>query len=378
MKTSPSTFCGIGAALSLFIAATTSSVVGQQTEATTDPVGLVELNIKGTGGTKSVEVTFLGLGMTRPVAYQNTAETVSGTTLACNTAGWTDNLYATNPQPGYFLEVFSGAKKGLLSQVVSCSGTPKTLTVADDLTALGVEGTNVVFKIRPNWSLATLFGATNSAGLGAGSSTTADVVLIYNPNLGGGAGGYDTFYYSNVGGIIGNGWRKSGGGNADQSNSPIAIDEALVVKRLLSADLNFTLPGAVKLGQTITTVFAGPNFIGNVYPAGVMTLGTTDLGANPPKYSSGLYSDVNGVSGVKPGSSTTADLILIYNATLGGYDTYYYSNVGGIIGTGWRKSGGGNADQSGVVLASGRSVFLKRVAGAGAFNWVMPQPFANP
>jgi len=350
---------------------------------TSDPVGFTTLNIKGTGGTKASEITYLGLSMVPSGEYRNVAETVSGTVLTCSTATWTDNQYASTPAPGYFLEVFSGAKAGLLTQVVSCSATSKTVTVADNLTTLGVEGTNVTFKIRPNWSLATLFGATNTAGLQPGSSTTADLVLIYNPNLGGGAGGYDTYYYSNVGGLIGNGWRKSGAGNTDQANALIAIDEAILVKRLQSADLNFTVQGAVKLGQTITTVFAGPNFIGNVYPAGQMTLGTTDLAANPPKYSSGLYTDATGATGVKPGSSTTADLILIYNPTLGGgaggYDTYYYSNVGGLIGNGWRKSGAGNVDQSATVLASGRAILLKRsVSAPGSFNWVMPQPFATP
>lgn len=349
-------------------------------EATTDPVGFLTLSVKGHGGTKASEFTYLGLGMARPIAYQAVAETVSGTTLTCSTATWTDNQYASTPQPGYFVEIGSGAKTGLLSQVVSSNDAANTLTVADDLTALGVEGTNVVFKIRPNWSLATLFGATNSAGFGAGSSTTADLILIYNPNLGGGAGGYDTFFYSS-GGIPGVGWRQTGQGSADKKDAPIALDEALIIKRLQSADLNVTVSGAVKLGNTITTVFTGANFIGNVYPGGVMTLGNTDLGQNPPRYSSGLYTGSN-TTGVKAGSSTTADLILVYNPTLGGgaggYDTYFYSS-GGIPGVGWRQTGQGSANKADVALETGRAIFVKRQTDAGgAFNWVAPQPFPNP
>jgi len=43
----------------------------------------------------------------------------------------------------------------------------------------------------------------------AGNSTAANLVLIYNPALGSGAGGYDEHFYSN-GGLAGVGWRKVG------------------------------------------------------------------------------------------------------------------------------------------------------------------------
>jgi hypothetical protein len=135
----------------------------------------------------------------------------------------------------------------------------------------------------------------------------------------------------------------------------------------------------------MTTVFNGINFIGNMYPAGVMTLGLNDPNANPKKYSSGLYSDPSGVYGVKPGTLLTADLVLIYNSSLGngagGYDQYYYSNASGIIGTGWRKIGStpANQDQSGVVLNPGQAIVLKRSSSApGPFSWALPQPFEQP
>lgn len=362
-----------------FLAATLAPDSIAQTAVTTDPVGFINLNVKGTGGTKASEITYIGLSMARPVDYQGTAETVSGSTLTSSTATWTTNQFASTPTPGYFLEVFSGSKAGLLTQIVSCNGTNKTLTVAENLTSLGVESTNVTFKIRQNWSLAGIFGATNSAGLGAGNSTTADLVSIYNPALGGGAGGYDQYFYSS-GGLAGVGWRKVGGGNTNHANTPIAQDEGPIIKRLQASDLSIPLSASVKLGQTLTTVFPGPNFIGNVYPSGVLTLGLTDLAANPPKYRSNLYT-ASSTTGVVGGNSTTADLILIYNPTLGGgaggYDQYFYSS-GGLAGIGWRKVGGGSTNQAGTVLASGKAIYLKRSATAGNFNWVIPQPFATP
>jgi len=141
-----------------------------------------------------------------------------------------------------------------------------------------------------------------------------------------------------------------------------------------------TLPGAVKLGTTLTTVFPGINIIGNVYPSGVMTLGLTDAAANPPKYSSNLYTG-SAATGVLGGTSGTADQIWIYNPTLNGgagdYDVYFYS-MGGAEGIGWRRVGSGSANQAGTVLSSGKAIYLKRSASAGNFNWVVPQPFPNP
>lgn len=347
------------------------------TEAMTDPVGFITVTIKGTAGAKPSEVTYLGLGLANTVDYQSVAETVSGSTLTCNSATWTDNQFASTPNPGYFLEVFSGPKAGLLTQVVSCNDAANTLTVADDLTALGV-GNNVSFKIRRNWSLAAIFGPTNSAGLQAGNATNADLILIYNSTLPGG-GGYDQYFYSS-GGLPGIGWRKVGGGSSNKANDPIALEEGIIVKRLQSSDLAITLSGAVKLGQTITPVFAGPNFIGNVYPSGVMTLGLTDANSNPPRYSSGLYTG-NSSTGVLGGNSTTADLILIYNPTLGGgaggFDQYFYS-TGGLPGVGWRKVGGGNTDQAPTVLPASQAIYLKRSPALAGFDWVMPQPFPTP
>jgi uncharacterized protein (TIGR02597 family) len=307
--------------------------------------------------------------MTRPVEYQGIADTVSGTTITSNNATWTDNQFASTPAPGYFLEVASGPKAGLLSLVVSCNDASNTLTVADDLSAKGVAN-GVSFKLRRNWSIGSLFGPNNEAGLGQGTSTTADLILIWNPSKVGGAG-YDQYFYSG-GGILGSGWRLVGSSpaNANQANALVLLDDGVVVKRLQAADVNIVVTGAVKLGPTGSPVELGPNFIGNVYPSGSLTLGTSNL-----------YTGDNS-TGVVPGTSTTADLVLIWNQALGGgaggYDQYFYSS-GGILGAGWRLIGASpaNTNQAGAVLAVGKSIIIRRNSG-GSFTWFVPQPFPNP
>jgi len=358
MKTLTSKLIGLSAAVLLSVTPSFG-----QTTATTDPVGFITLNIAG--GSPSA-VTFLGLSMTRPIDYQGFADTVAGAVITSANATWTDNQFASTPLPGYFLEVSTGAKAGLLTQVVSCNDAANTITVADDLQAMGV-GNGVSFKLRKNWSLASLFGSANEAGLGGGTAASGDLIAIYDPTLGGGAGGYNQYFYS-TGGLPGVGWRKVGGGSANQADTAIWLDDGLVVTRKQVANLAVVVTGAVKLGQTISPVLAGPNFIGNVYPSGSLTLGNSNL-----------YTGSN-ATGVVPGTAATADLILIYDQTLGGgaggYNQYFYSS-GGLPGIGWRKVGGGSADQAGVSLDSGKSIVLKRNSG-GPFSWTIPQPFPNP
>ena len=376
MKTNASFLRHLAAVATLLLPAATLPSFAQTT-ATTDPVGFITLTIKGTGGTQASAISFLGLGITPPVEYQGIADSVNGTTITSNNTAWTDNQFASTPAPGYFLEVTSGSNAGLMSLVASCNAAAKTLTVADDLTALGVAN-GATFKLRKNWSLGSLFGSTNSAGLGGGSSSTADLVLLWNPTLNSGTGGYDQFFYS-TGGFAGVGWRKVGGGSTDQQYAAILLDDGLVVKRLQSADVSVAVSGAVKLGPTESTILVGPNFIGNVYAGGVMTLGNTDATAVPPKYSSGLYTGIS-TTGLVAGTSGTADLVLIWNQTLnsgaGGYDQYFYSS-GGFAGIGWRNVGGGSTDQKDTIIATGTSVLIKRNSG-GSFTWVAPQPFPNP
>jgi uncharacterized protein (TIGR02597 family) len=196
-----------------------------------------------------------------------------------------------------------------------------------------------------------VFGPNNESGLQAGNASNADQILLYNGTS------YDTYYYSNAGGLIGNGWRKVGGGSTDQANTTIYPDEGVIVKRLQSAAVNVVLMGAVKTGQTALAVVGGLNFIGNVYAAG-MTLN-----------SSGIYTG-NAATGLAPGNASTADTIDIYNGTT--YDSYYFSNAGGLVGNGWRKIGGGSTDQQNVAIPVGSSIIVNRKT-AGSFSWVAPQ-----
>jgi len=215
-----------------------------------------------------------------------------------------------------------------------------------------VAGTLPVFRIRKHWTIASVFGTTNQAGLQGGTSSTADTVLVYSAAT----GGYDVYYYSTRG-LPGVGWRKAGAGAVDQANTVLYPDDGLLIQRKQTGNVNVVLMGAVKTGQTSFPVVAGLNILANPFAA-PMTLG-----------SSGLYKGDG--SALVAGTAATADQVQIFNGTA--YDTYYYSS-GGAAGTGWRLDDGNNStvDQAAVQIPVGASFLVQRRSGT-AFNWVAPQ-----
>ena len=350
-------FPGAAGALSLFLGA---AVPGwAQTTVATNPVGYITLTVTGTGGTEPSALSFLGLGLTQPAKVQSTLSSASGAVITDTQATWTDNEY-NGANGNFYVELTSGSGVGLTSQIIATTASTQSLTLAENLSAYITSG--VSYAVRPNWTVASVFGATNSAGLGGGSATTADQILVYNSLT----QQYTTYYYKTTTfpPNSGTGWRTTASTSADASGDPFNPYDGILIRRYQSSNLAVTLPGAVKIGTSDLPVNAGLNILGNVYPGGTFTLGT-----------SGLYTGST-ASGVSGGSSTTADQVLIYNAVSGTYSTYYYKTTAfpPSSGTGWRSTASTSADASGTALPVGGSILIKRLANS-SFEWVAPQPF---
>jgi uncharacterized protein (TIGR02597 family) len=341
---SPSTRNAMLLAAGILLTSVASTL--SQTTATTDPVGFITWNIQGNGGGGSAAISFAGLGMTRAVEYQGSAETVGTNTVVDNEATWTDNQF-NGANGAYYLEITSGANAGSTYDIQTTTAGTKTITLSQNLAA----GTTapVTFKVRKHWTIASVFGAANEGGLAGGSSTSADQVLIYTGS------GYDTYYYQ-TSGLGGTGWRKGGAPAVDASATILFPEDGLVIKRNQAAATNVVLLGAVKTGQTSIPVASGINIVSNVCAA-PMTLS-----------SSNLYTG-NSSTGVAGGTSTSADQVLIWNGTA--YDTYYYQ-TSGLGGVGWRKGGAPAVDASSATIPVGASVVIRR-QGASGFSWVVPQ-----
>lgn len=325
------------------------------TPVATDPVGFLTLNVYGPASTGGSANSYLGLAFTQPVSYQATLSSATGTTLVDSNSSWTDNQFnGANGQ--YYVELISGSGAGRMSNITATSGANHSITTANDLSSFVTAGTG--YKIRKNWTLATVFGPNDESGLAGGTLVTADQILVYNATANPPA--YSTYYYK-TSGIGGNGWRSSASTSADASNTSFLPTDGLIVVRHAAGNISFSLAGAVKLGQTALPVVPGTNVLSNVYPSGNLTLGNSNLVG----------------SGLTGGTLVTADQVLIYNNSTTppypGFDTYYFK-TSGLGGTGWRSTASTSADATNTPIPFGASVIIQRI-NPGSFTWVVPQPF---
>lgn len=334
--------------LACLSAAILSGVASAQTTATTNPVGFITITVNGTGGTQANAITLAGLGLTQPVLFQGASTSIGANSITDTAATWTDNQFNGNGNACY-VEIASGANAGVLLDVASTTAATQTITTVQPIPAGTSAGDS--FIIRQHWTIGSVFGTTNQAGLSGGTSTSADEILLYAST------GYQIYYYQ-TSGLGGTGWRLVGDQSTDASGTVIYPEEGMIIKRLQAAPANIVLMGAVKTGQTSVAIVPGLNFIGNIY-ASAMTLSDSNLYTG---------SSTTGIAG---GTSTSADEILIWNASVNGYDIYYYQ-TSGLGGTGWRKVGDQSNDASGASIPVGTSVIVKRLAATG-FNWVIPQ-----
>ncbi len=345
MKTNRSLLRQLAAITALLLPAVASFA---QTTATTDPVGFVTMNISGNGGSGQPAYTFTTLGMTNAVAYQATTSSVTGsTTLVDLNSTWADNAYnGAGGTVTHYVEIVSGPGAGTTYDVSATSASAHTLTLTQPLASNIATGAS--YKVRPHWTIASVFGAANQNGLAGGNSTTADQIQLFHNNA------YLIYYYQ-TSGLGGTGWRQSGAPFVDASATVIYPDDGLLIARLQSGNTSVVVQGAVKTGQTSIPVVSGYSLLGNVYAA-AMTLGTSNLYTADPN------------TGLAGGNSTSADQVMFWNGT--GFNVYYYQ-TSGLGGIGWRQTGAPFVDATTAPIPVNAALFISR---SGApFNWIAPQ-----
>ncbi|HUK81128.1 MAG TPA: hypothetical protein VLZ12_00700, partial [Verrucomicrobiae bacterium] len=138
----------------------------------TDPVGFITLTAHGT-----VEsgLSFWGLGMTQIPASVGLLTGKSGTQLSVNSTLTAGQFNQGALGPLYFIEITSGSMAGLLDDVVSNS-TAAVFTASD---LSGLIAGNENYKVYPHWTIGSIFGTNNTAGmLGGATAAAADQIVI--------------------------------------------------------------------------------------------------------------------------------------------------------------------------------------------------------
>jgi uncharacterized protein (TIGR02597 family) len=260
----------------------------------------------------------------------------------------TPSAYNSGPSgPLFFIEFLDGAHPGLLDDVVSNDAT-HLVTAADDSGA--VTGATL-YKLYPHWTINSIFGAANQAGLAGGTSVSgADQIIVPNQLT----QGFDAyFWFTGKGGPL---WRHSGP-NTEAGGTRIFIDQGFLIQKATATNLSFLLVGAVKLGPTSIPIGGTNNFIGNVYATSAMTLTNSGL----------VQSGLQGATTV-----SSADTVLIHNDATGVYNQYFwFTGKGGPI---WRLAGP-NTDASNVQIPIGASILIQLQPGHGGFQWSAPAPY---
>jgi hypothetical protein len=328
----------------------------------TDPVGFITLTAVGTSTQgASPAFSFQGLSMVQIPAQRGVVSNVTGT--AVGVSGLTAGQYNAGPRgPLYYIEDVNtnSAFAGFTDDIVSNDANNVYTAFNDSVQIVA----NDNYKIVPHWTFASVFGATDQAGLQQGSGTTADLIQIQNPNSPGQP--LTSFYFNNVSSkVLTPGWRSTTGGNVDMSQTPLYNDQGMLISRQVSTNLSYQLVGAVKIGPTLIPLGGTNNFAGNVYATSTVTLSN-----------SALFTTGNPANSLVAGSGTTADTVLIHNDNTGSLTTYYFNNVSSkVLTPGWRSTTGGNVDQSGVTIPIGSFVLIEFQPGHPGFNWHAPAPY---
>jgi hypothetical protein len=321
-----------------FLALTLASAVGAQT-VTTPVLGGLTLNlVQGSN--------FVGFAL-QPILELQANVTIHASQrnriFLPATVSVTNGQYGSGTPATHVVEfIDAGVAEGFYSGITQTLATGRELVLATPVNAAGADGARI--RIWRLWTLAGVFGAANSAGLLGGTTPgAADTIMLPN------GAAFEKYFYS-TGGAQGVGWRLVSGGLVDQAGVRVPFGGGMVIQALGARSM--LLAGQVKTGKTRVTLQTGRNYVANLCPV--------NAGGAAPS-AAGLTLATSGMQSFLAAGkvSALADLVLIWNGA--GYSQYYYA-TGGLVGTGWRRVGGGSADQGAVPMPDGAFVIQRRGA----------------
>lgn len=291
-----------------------------QTTAKTTPVGYETIALAS-------GFNYIGLRLHNATLAAGTLETVTTSAVTDNDV----NLQSlVTSGKTYIVEVETATASGAVSEVLGSAISTGTITTPNDLVAAGAAAGDK-YKIRESATLASIFGAENSANIspGFGSSVGADVVYVPN-----GSGGFNSYYYDGDDTV----WKNaSSGANVVAADVPLVYLDGVLI--FAANPIDITVSGEVLLESVIQVVSSGFNYLSSVYPAGA-TLSSS--------YNNNIATMNQGF-----GSSVGADVFYIPNGA-GGFTSYYYDGDDSV----WKNaSSGANVDPVSVNITPGLLVF---------------------
>ena len=314
--------------LALAVVLATAFQVQAQTQATSNPVGYITMNVPA-GSVAAPSYTTLSIPLNNPAAYGSTVASVdSATQFTLSGAALTAGQYIATP---YLARVTSGNNVGRFFLITANTTNQLTVSLAPTptiTTLVGVLTAGDSVSIVPANTIGSIFGTTSPILVTGLSASLADNLWILNgPGL-----GWGTYYHN------GTNWRKAGAlGN--QNNVILYPDEGILLVHLGTSPVTLKFSGSVP--NTIEkTDISGT---GSTFAAVRFPVDTTLLAV-------GFHSTAGWVSGA---SASTADNVWAWSVTLNQWEQFYYN------GSNWRKAGS-LAIQNTRALTAGSAVIVIR------------------
>lgn len=318
--------------------------------ATTDPVGFM------TDSLLSNSDTHISLPLIRPPAFVGGIQSVAGNTITVAGNPWTAGqfVYAAGSQPNHYYALIGPAtvanpKEGHHYPIVS--NTANTITVdlgPDNLTGIPA---NAQVSIIPNWSLKTLFPATDANVSFTPTTSTAQYktqVRVPDVSASGINLPYTTYFYSDNAAPGQVGWRLEGDNTTDRGDDPLLPDSHIVVRNINGAP---TLP-LVNLGSVLLKKFTTP-----------LLTSTTTQQDNPAGLLRPLDVSLNATGlNIADGSFGPNDQLLLFNNAQVGINkapSVIYTQVNVPNGP-WRRVGDANTDRGSDIIPAGVGFIVRK------------------
>jgi hypothetical protein len=210
------------------------------------------------------------------------------------------------------------------------------------------------YRIRAQFTVASLFGTNNETGLTAGPSPAeADNVILYDAKR---QNTLIVFYYSNRTQTAWSGWVRADTLKAD-GEEVIEPNEGVMVRRIVANDAHLYMCGPIKAGLAGVQVQPGFNLLGTLNSSSSLALSSLNLYTGDS--SSGL------LAGINPSASDNL-IVVSPDGSLGTF--FYYSQPG--LFQGWLNAKGYAAADN-VLIPAGSAFFINRQAPTG-FSWALP------
>jgi len=323
------------------------------------PQGMVTLTApKGT-------TTYLSLTLSSSVIYSGTVGTVSPNTITVtNTANPFRLSLATAGSP-YFVKFLTGNEKGRLLLITANGTNSLTLDTTDDSTqqvSLLTTGFSVApgdaFEIFAGDTISSIFGGNSPQNplslAGASSFAAADWVNVYNSAT----SSWQSYFYNTTEGY----WVLEGS-TTNANNTVLYPYHGLSITRHSNSEpsANFVLTGRVAEVPVMTKTTGGNSVVyASTGYAVNMKLSQLNFGAN----------------WIRSFSTSSADIVSIWNSTTRNFLSYYQ-----LPDSSWRQTGQPSVDQSNLVIPAGSCIGIElhtSVSGAASYlHSAMPYSLAN-